>query len=240
MRGAGHPLTFQEIFDEVNRRRHITTRNPRGTLRNVLTQGGQFISLGETVYGFLPHLVAGSLLRAQLDPKGSHRGWLMYPAEVYHALWPSFFEGQKRRDRRPVHVRLPNGDKVALALEFAGAGKRGTRLPDNLNVYLTENRAARGDSLLIRIPSTQGHEGRAWLEHLRSRDENAVERRNREIADAAEAFMRSRRSLHVFVWELTVGLLGKGVYKSDVAPDPSKMCSVPTPASPRRAWSRGR
>ena len=44
---AEQPLTFQEIFDQVNQRRPVITKNPRGTIRKVLTAGRQLVSLRE-------------------------------------------------------------------------------------------------------------------------------------------------------------------------------------------------
>jgi len=113
---AGQPLTFAEIFENVSRRRPITTNNPKATIRTVLGQGKQLISLGDGWYGYLPHLVQGSLLQQPLTEKGPGNHPLIYPDELRQALWPSFFESQKRRSTRAASMRMPNGVEVELFL----------------------------------------------------------------------------------------------------------------------------
>ncbi|MBI2940902.1 MAG: hypothetical protein HYY04_10735 [Chloroflexi bacterium] len=219
-RSAGRPLTFQEIFDEVNRRRRVTTRDPRATIRHALTQGRQLLSLGDGRYGYLPHLVQGSLLRLPLVEKEPADHPLIYSDEIRHALWPSFLEIQKRRVIRPVQVRLPNGDDVALSPDFFGNGVWGSSMPEGLRRYLVENQAAVGDSLLIRVVDTEAGRGEAWLEPRRKRDEAAMAQRNRELADVAHQVLLKNPWHQLFIWDLAAAALGRGLYRSAVAPDP--------------------
>jgi hypothetical protein len=69
LRSTGRPLTFQEIFDRVNERRPITTRNPKGTIRGTLTGGRQLVNLGDGRYGYLPQVIKGSLLQLPLTER---------------------------------------------------------------------------------------------------------------------------------------------------------------------------
>lgn len=220
LRSAGQPLTFQEIFDEVNRRRPIATRDPKGTIRNALSQGSQLISLGDGRHGYLPHLLAGSLLRLPLTEKKPANHPLIYPYEIHHALWPSFFETQKRKTERPALVRQPNGDEVELPLGFLGHGVWGSPMPEDLRRYLVENRAVAGDSLLIRVVDAEADRCDAWFEARARRNEAAVAGRNRELADAAYQILHKSQRRSLFIWELVVALLARGVYHADVAPDP--------------------
>ncbi|MHB8993598.1 MAG: hypothetical protein ACYC66_18405 [Chloroflexota bacterium] len=220
LRSAGRPLTFQEIFDEVNRLRPVTSRNPKSTIRNALTQGRQLISLGDGRYGYLPHLLEGSLIRQPLTEKKPANHPLIHPPEVLHALWPSFFENQKRKTERPAQLRLPTGDEVALPLGFLGHGVWGSPMPEGLRRYLVENRAAAGDSLLIRVVDGEAGRCEAWFEPRARRNEVAVTGRNREVADVASQLLRKARRHQLFVWEIAVALLARGVYHADVAPDP--------------------
>ena len=220
LRSAERPVTFQEIFDEVDLRRPVTTRNPKATIRNALTQGRQLVSIGDGRYGYLPHLVAGSLLRLPLTEKDPAKHPLIYPDEVRHALWPSFFEAQKRRVTRPVHVKLPNGKTVPLALNFFGRGVWGSLVHEELGQYLVSSYAGPGDSLLIRVVDAEAGRHEASLEPRTKRDEAAVARRNRELSDTVYQILRKGRSEEMPIWDIVVALLAQGFYRSDVAPDP--------------------
>ncbi|MBI3977703.1 MAG: hypothetical protein HY331_05910 [Chloroflexi bacterium] len=222
MQAAGRPLTFREIFDEVNRRRPVTTRNPKGTIRGALGQGRQLISLGDGRYGYLPDLVQGSLLRIPLTEQelADHR--LICPAEVREALWPGFFEVEKRRAERPVQVSLPDGDEVVLSVEFFGEGMWGSSMPDRLLRYLMENRASPGDSLLVRVRDARAGRVEARFEPRQQRDDAAVAGRNRELADAVYGILCQSRDPVGFTWDISVKLLARGLYRSDVAPDALK------------------
>ena len=61
LRASDHPMTFQEIFDSVERRQPITTLNPRATNRNALSQGKQLVNTGDGRFWYLPHCIRGSV-----------------------------------------------------------------------------------------------------------------------------------------------------------------------------------
>ncbi len=220
LKESREPLTFQQIFDEVNRRRPVTTKNPKGTIRGALGQGSQLISLGDGRYGYLPHLVQGSLLRQPLVEKKPANHPLVYPDEVREALWPSFFESQKRKSTRPVRLLLPGGEEVELSLEFFGRGLWGSSMPEGLRRYLVESRAAAGDALLIRVVDGESGRCEGRFEPRRKRDKAAIEARNRELAEIAFRVLDRSPSLELFIWDLADALLARGAYRSDVAPDP--------------------
>ena len=220
LRSAERPLTFEEIFARVNERRLVTTGNPRVTIRSALSQGPQLVSLGDGRYGYLPQLIEGSLLRLPLSQKKPANHPLIYPDEVRHALFPSCLEIQKRKSERPAQVRLPDGEEVELPLAFLGTGTWGSAMPDRLRRYLVDERAAAGDSLLIRVVAGEACSCEAWFESRGGRDGQAVARRNRELADATQTLLRGSRSTDVHIWDLIVALLTRGVFRADVAPDP--------------------
>ena len=217
---ADQPLTFHEIFEEVNRRRPITTKNPTGTIRNALTQGRQLVSLGDRRYAYLPNRLPGSRLRLPLTEKKPANHPLVYPGEVRDALWPSFFETQKRRHLRPVDAVLPNGDHALLAEELLALGVHGNRMPDALRRYLAEQRAADGDSLLIRVIDAEAGRCEVTFEPRRRRNDVAVAARNRDLADTVLDLLRERSGRFPVEWELSRALLARGFYRADVPPDP--------------------
>jgi tetratricopeptide (TPR) repeat protein len=220
LRVAEQPLTFQQIFDQVNQRRPVTTKNPKATIRGALTEARQLVSLGDGGYGYLPHLLQGSLLRVPLAEKKPANQPLIYPDEVRDALWPGYFEARKRQITRPVRMRLRDGDEVVLSLEFFGNGVWGSPMPEGLRRYLVDKRAGAGDSLLIRVVDGEAGHCEAWFEPRFEQDRAAVAERNRELADAAYPLVHASRSGDAVAWDLVALLLGRGAYRSDVAPDP--------------------
>src|ERR1700693_147393 len=110
LRSAERPLTFEKISARLNERRLVTTANPQATVRSALAQGAQLVSLGDGRYGYLPHLIDGSLLRVPLTQKKPANHPLIYPHEVRHALFPTSIEIQKRKSTRPAQLHLPNGE----------------------------------------------------------------------------------------------------------------------------------
>ncbi|MDP2659147.1 MAG: hypothetical protein Q8R28_00245 [Dehalococcoidia bacterium] len=219
LRSSERPLTVEEIFEAVNQRRPITTQNPKATIRNVLSQGSQLVSTGDGRFGYLPHLLTGSVLRVPLQEKEPANRPLVYPTEALHALWPDFFEIEKRRLRRPIMMRLPNGEEVALPLEFPGAGVWGSSMPEILRRYLIDERASERDSLLVRVAGGDAARCEAWLDHRSKRDEAAVAARNREVADAVYQVLARKGSNETPIWDLAVAALARGLYRSDTAPD---------------------
>src|SRR5438874_394374 len=109
VQSADRPLTFQEIVDAVGLRRRVPTKNPKATIRGALTNARQVVSDGHGHYGYLPRMISGSLLRLPLAEKKPANHPIVYTEDVLHGLWPSFFEGEKRQNRQPVGVRLPDG-----------------------------------------------------------------------------------------------------------------------------------
>jgi tetratricopeptide (TPR) repeat protein len=165
-------------------------------------------------------VIEGSLVRLPLTEKKPANHPLVYTEEVRLALWPSFFEGAKRQLRRPARARLPDGAEVLLPLELLGVGSWGCEMPAALHDYLVARRAAADDSLLIRI--LDGEAGVceiAWESRLK-RDKSAVAARNQELADAALALFHERRADSMTIWDLTMPLLARGLWRAEVAPDP--------------------
>ncbi|HZO26676.1 MAG TPA: hypothetical protein VFH48_11885 [Chloroflexota bacterium] len=219
VKSAGQPLTFNEIFDRVNQRRPITTRNPKATIRGTVTGARMLVNLGDGRYGYLPQVRVGSLLRLPLTEKKPANHPLIFSDEIVQALWPSFHEVQKRQDRRPIKAQLPTGDETFLPLDFLGTGIWGCLMPEPLQQYLVDQRAAAGDSLLIRVVDEMGGCEVRWESRLK-RDESAIAERNRELADATARLLQRGQSYGTPIWDLVVPLLARGAYRSDLAPDP--------------------
>ena len=142
---AGRSLTLDEILDAVNRRHPVTTRDPRATIRQILSQSRLLASTGDGRWGYLPELLRDNVFRLVFTEKKPAYGQLTYSWELRQALWPASSEIQKRRDVRPVQMGLPNGALVTLHLAyppiFSDQGKWASALPEPMRQWLIDERA---------------------------------------------------------------------------------------------------
>jgi hypothetical protein len=219
VRAADHPMTSDEVLERVNQRQPVTTKNPKTTIRHVLSSSTQLINVGGGRYGYLPNLIKGSLIRLPLTEKKPANHPLVYTEEVRLALWPSFFDNVKRQHRGPARARLPDGSQALLPLEILAPASWGCPMPDALHRYLVDRRAAADDSLLVRIVEAEAALCEIEWESRLKRDKSAVAARNQELADAAVALFHERRAVSMAIWELTFPLLGRGLWSSEIAPD---------------------
>jgi hypothetical protein len=220
LQAAEQPLTFQEIFDAVGQRRPITTRNPKGTIRGALGQGPQLVNVGDGRYWYLPYCLRGSLLRLVLVEKKPANQPILLDHEILHALSPGFFDSARRQPERPMRGRLPTGQEVELTPSHTGGYGWAIPLEEPLRRYLVDQRAAAGDALLIRLIDVENALADIWFESRLRRPDDALAVRNRELADAAYAFMRQRPSDQWPIWDVAIALLARGLYRADVPPDP--------------------
>ena len=126
VREAPEPLRFAEILERVNALSPITTRNPKSTIRNAVSQSRLVVSTGDGRYGWKYRLINGAVIRLPLTEANLAQRRVIYSDELRDALWPAFFEIKKHSDREPVHLTLPDGKSVAWSLEFLGNGIWGT------------------------------------------------------------------------------------------------------------------
>src|SRR5450759_3082064 len=120
VRESVEPLPFAEIMRRVNDLLPITTKNPKSTIRNAVSQSRLILRTGDGRYGWKYRLINGSVLRLPLSESNLIQRQITYSDELRDALWPAFFEGQKRNDRSPVQLRLPDGKTSELTLNFFG------------------------------------------------------------------------------------------------------------------------
>jgi hypothetical protein len=221
MREAEEPLTFEQLLERVMARSIVNSRNPRAAVRGALSQGKQLIPLGDGRYGYLPRLLAGSLVRLPLVHNKPPSEPLVFPDDVRHVLFPDFYELHKRKLNRAAQLRLPTGNTAALVLEHLGEDDWGVRvLPHQVQSYLLEQKASAGDDLLIRVLDAQAGLYEAWLDPEAGRDEVALAHRNHELADAAYRYLDSKRQSDQPIWDILDSLLARGAYRSEVAARP--------------------
>lgn len=212
------PLTVNEIIERVNAITPITTKNPKQTIRNAISQSSLIISTGDGRYGWKMRLLNGSILRHTIQEAELADGVLYWDEDLRDALWPTFFAPQKYQDRSPVSVELPDGTATALILEHFIYKTWGTHATPAFWRWFQTLGAKAGDHLIFRVIDGVDKRYAVTFEPRGARDEAAVEARNQAIVEAARK--RASRPHGASIWNLTTHLLATGMYRHPVPPDP--------------------
>jgi hypothetical protein len=213
------PLPFTEIFRRVNDLSPITTRDPENTIRNSISQSHLILNTGDGRYGWKYRLINGSLLRLPLAESDLAQRRIVYTDEIQDILWPAFFEIQKRSDRSPVNVRLPDGKNIEFTLVFFSKATWGTQSTPEFWDWLKKVGARPGDELFFRVINGEAHQYAVEFFKHADRDEAAIAERNRQIHEVVRAFSQRKR-FAIALWDITPFLLATGQYKHPVPPDP--------------------
>ena len=219
VREAKEPLLFDEIMQRVNNFLPITTKNPRNTIRNAINQSRLVVSTGDGRYGWKYRLIDNSVLRLPLNESNLLKRQLVYTQELRDALWPAFFETQKRNDRSPVYLRLPDGKVFDLTLEWFGEGTWGSAASPEFWNWLQGLTPQPGDDLIFRVIDGEDRHYAVDFQPHSGRDEKAIAERNRQIIQATSYYNQRKRNI-VLICDISSYLLIAGLYKLPVPPDP--------------------
>lgn len=220
VRESAEPLSFAEIMERVGALAPITTKNPKATLRNAVSQSRLIRATGDGCYGWLPRLITGAVLRVPFEAGSSGARAIRFPDEVREALWPAFFDSQKRNDRSPVPVQLADGRWTEWPLDHLGQSDWGTRAAPEFWAWLRVLGPRRGDSLIVTALDGGARRFAVAFERRQARDEAAVAARTAEIKQAAAEFIRKRQRASTLPWEIAPHLLATGRYRHPVPPEP--------------------
>ena len=220
VRDSDRPLSFQEIFDRVNERQPITTKNPKSTIRNALTQLRLIRNVGDGRYYYFPHILKDSLFRMPLVEKKLAYHPLPFTGELTEALWPARNESGAREDLRAARVRLPSGEEVLLEYYNPLDERPDSPLSPALTRWLVNERAQAGDDLLFRVVDADAGLYEVQLQRRIKRDEKAIARRNQQIADAAYGVFRYNPEGQKLISEVGTAVMAQGFYRDPVPPDP--------------------
>jgi hypothetical protein len=219
VRESREPLSFAEIMQRINAIAPITTKNPKGTIRNAISQSHLIVNVGNGRYGWKLRIVNDSVLRLTLSESDCQGEVIEYTGELREALYPAFFAGQEYNDRGPVHMKLPDGTTTSLPLEHLHEAHWGTRATLEFREWFKSLHAKPGDALIVRVLDGEARLYAIEFQSRAARNETAIAARNQQIVQAAfERFRRS--STGVTDWQMSSHLLAIGLYKNPIPPDP--------------------
>jgi hypothetical protein len=219
VRDSLEPLTVPEIVARVNAITPVTTKNPKNTIRNAVSQSRLIVPTGDGRYGWKPRLITGSVLRTTLSAADLAGDTVELTDELRDALWPSFFEIQKRTDRSPVQLELPDGTTTPFPLIHLFERQWGSSASPEFWAWFKALGAAEGDCLIFSVLDGQIRRYRVDFQPFAERDEGAISERNQAIVQALVTFVRSRPR-GAMSWDITSYLLSTGHYQHPIPPDP--------------------
>ncbi len=219
VRESAEPLPFKEILQRVNDLAKITTKSPKNTIRNAIGQSRLIVNTGGGRYGWKYRVINGSVIRLPLTETDRSRQRVSYSDELRDALWPAFFEGQKRSDRSPIQLQLPDGTTCDWTLEFFGESDWGTTSSSKFWGWLNSIDAQPGDDLIFRVIDGEARQYGVEIQKHSDRDEGAIAERNRQILQVVQTY-NQRSHFEVLIWDIASHLLATGQYKHPVPPDP--------------------
>lgn len=212
------PLPFAEIMHRVNAIERITTKHPEGTIRNAISQSRLIVNTGNARYGWKYRVINDSVLRLTLSESDCQGTALEFTEELRDALWPAFFALQKRSDRNPVNLQLPNGSIAHIPLDHFRETRWGTKGSPELWQWFKSVRAEPGDALIFRVVDGEARGYSVEFQPRAARDEAAIVARNQQIIQAALEYFR-RTVSGAELWDISSHLLATGMYKHPVPPD---------------------
>ena len=219
VRDSPEPLSFADIVRRVQAITPIKTANPKNTLRGAISQSRLIAATGDGRYGWMPRLINGSVLRLTLSKPDLEGPAIEFGDELRDAMWPTFFEIQKREDRSPVHVRLPDRTVTDVPLSFLGESRWGTTGSPEFWKWFKKLRAKPGDHLIFRVVDGEAKLYSVEFERRSARDEQAIADRNQTVVQAAAEVLR-KSVWGAAIWDITARLLATGQYRHPVPPDP--------------------
>lgn len=216
---SDEPLAFSEIMAAVNRIAPITTKNPKNTIRNAITQSQMIVSTGDGRYGWKPRLINNSIIRHTIQAAELVHNHLYWDDDVKDALSPTFFASQQYRDRSPTNVTLPDGTITTFTLEMFSAGIWGTQAEANFWKWFQKLNAQPGDHLLFKVVDGEAKQYQVVYQSRKERDEETITKRNQAFIEIGLKLMQ-QRAYGITSWDLTTYLLATGFYRHSVPPDP--------------------
>lgn len=216
---AREPLTIEALIADVGRTRPMT-KVGRTAIQRAMDGLYQAVPVGSTRVGWLAHLWRGSTIRHSLEADETRRGFVLLD-ELEHAFfYPEFFQEQAGALTRVLHVELFGGP-VIKAIAAAEHEIWALHLDPQFVVWLDEQGAMANDDLIMRADDAFAGRYTVRLQPREIRDEETIDKRNRQLAAAAEeiaAELMHRRG-GLYTWELVARLAGSGVFRDPVPAD---------------------
>lgn len=212
------PLSLDTLLARIGEFRPVS-KTARNSVYNAVSSTYQAVPVAAARYGWLSHLLTGSTIRHSLEADEIRQG-VIHLDELEHAVFfPQFFQNHEP-DERTVTLE-PLGGDPARALATADSGVWTLQPGEDYRAWLDETGAIPNDDLIIHVMDGPAGRYSVRVQPRESRDEDAIDKRNRSLVSVAEeiAVDRLSRSSYFATWDLVARLVGRGIYSDPVPPD---------------------
>jgi hypothetical protein len=212
------PLSVDLLLTQVAGQRPLG-KGARSAVYRAIGQLFQAVPVGPGRYGWLSHLLAGSVFRHPLTSEEARRGFLLLDELEHIVFFPQFFQAN-RPEERTLTIELFGGPTI-----FAEASiERKTwslQLGPEFTDWFEEQGGQSKDDLLIQVVDALAGQYQLRLNLREMRDERAIRHRNIQLALLAEELVAEDRRTRPAMptWELVARLIGRGFYNEIPATD---------------------
>ncbi len=212
------PLSVDALLAKVASQRPLG-KSARSAVYRAINQLFQAVPVAPGRYGWLSHLLANTWYRHTLNNDELRRGFLLLDELEHIAFFPQFFQAY-RPDDRVLTVELWGGPTVqaVAAIEHKTWS---LRLGSDFVAWIEEQGGQSRDDIIIGVVDSIAGHYTMRLQPSESRDEQAIQHRNIQLALLAEEIVAEdrRTRLAMPTWELAARLIGRGCYSDPTPPD---------------------
>ncbi len=219
LREAHEPLTVEQILAGVQKLAPVHSANPKNTMRKAISQMFVVQPTADGRYGYLPYLLAGNRFRQPIERGALMERDVLLGPELVTALWPSTFEIAKRRSESPAELRLQGQETAEAERIYRAIEGWGFEASDAFWSWLEGLRPHTGDELIFTVIDADARQYGVDFARRDQRDEPRIIERDLDIANQAEGLLKAAHD-PVILSNLAVRLIGLGMYRDPVPPDP--------------------
>lgn len=212
------PLSVDHLLTKVAGQRPLG-KGARSAVYRAIGQLFQAVPVGPGRYGWLSHLLAGSIYRHPLTSEEVRRGFLLLDELEHIVFFPQFFQ-TNQPEARTLTIELFGGPTIYAEASI----ERKTwslQLGPEFTAWFEELGGQNKDDLLIHVVDVPTGQYQFRLNLREMRDERAIRHRNIQLALLAEELVSEDRRTRPAMptWELVARLIGRGFYNELPAAD---------------------
>jgi hypothetical protein len=212
------PMTIETLVAQVETLRPLS-KSGRSAILRAVDELYQAVPVEPARVGWLSQLLTGATIRHTMQGDESRRGYILLDELEHAVLFPEFFQDHEA-DGRVLTVELLGGETIQ-AVASAEHDVWALRIGAPMAEWLDDSGANPTDDLILQV--IDAVEGRYLLrlQPREIRDEEAIEARNRALAQAADAIAEEllRRRPVLYTWEVVARLIGRGLFADALPPD---------------------
>ena len=205
------PISVDALLAQIAGQRPLG-KGARSAVYRAINQIFQAVPVAPGRFGWLSHLLSGTVFRHPLTADEIRRGFVLLDELEHIVFFPQFFQ-TNRADDRVLNIELFGGPIIQAEATI----ERKTwslRLGLEFTAWVNELGGQGKDDLLIFVKDASAGEYQLRLNLREMRDERLIRQRNVQLALAAEELVAENRRAGGIMptWDLVARLIGRGLF----------------------------